>query len=82
MSGDNPIGKVKLVFESEIVAAVGNKHVKLFEAAFVKDHFDPLTGSIFPFLMLSLDSLFSSSKPGLLSKFNQLPDFILITHAL
>ena len=80
-AGHDAVAEDLLLFLSEVCAAVLYEHVHLFEAAFVEQHVDALTGGVFTALVLLSDGLFAATQAGFLTlgdEFFYL--FKLITH--
>jgi hypothetical protein len=68
------------LFEAEVGATVGNKHVVFFETAFIEQFFNPFPGGIFSFFMLGFYTVFSASQPGLFALFKQFVNFRFFSH--
>ena len=71
-----------LVLQSEVVAAVGDEHVELLEAALVEDHLDSFPGRVFPLLVLVLDALLTATQPGFFAQLDELTHPLVIPHCL
>ena len=66
-TGHYAVAKDLLLVLSEVRAAVLYEHVHLFEAAFVEQHIDALTGGVFTALVLLSDGLFAATQAGFLT---------------
>ena len=83
MSGYHTVSVKLGLLHPEVCAAVLYEHVVFLKAALVKKLCNSLTGSEFPFLMLSIDSFLATSHAGFGPALDKLFDlFLLNTHNL
>ncbi len=61
LSGYHAVAQEFGLLHAEIGAPVRHEHVEFFKTAVIQQHFDTLTGCLFPFLVLGLDPFFTAA---------------------
>ncbi len=67
VTGHDAVAGNLVLVHAEVVAAMFDEHVPLFEGAFVEQQFKPFAGGELAFAVLRGDALFSAALPRLLS---------------
>ncbi|OPZ54562.1 MAG: hypothetical protein BWY89_01585 [Bacteroidetes bacterium ADurb.BinA012] len=80
MACDNTVREEFLVCQPEVLGPVGNEHVKLLEAAFIKQQVNAFPGSKLAFGMLILNSFFAAALTRFLPVIKELLDSFLTLH--
>ena len=75
-ASDHTITRKLLFLHAEVVATVFLEHIVLFERTFVQQHIYALAGSVFPALMLLLNSFLTTTETRLFAFLDKLLDFL------